>query len=46
VTNIGPEMKGKFMPNNSRTYVLTGSASGIGRATKELLASQGHRVIG
>jgi NAD(P)-dependent dehydrogenase (short-subunit alcohol dehydrogenase family) len=34
------------MPNNSRTYALTGSASGIGRATKELLESQGHRVIG
>jgi NAD(P)-dependent dehydrogenase (short-subunit alcohol dehydrogenase family) len=34
------------MTNNSRTYVLSGSASGIGRATKELLESQGHRVIG
>lgn len=34
------------MHNNSRTYVLSGSASGIGRATKELLVSQGHRVIG
>lgn len=34
------------MTNTSRTYVLTGSASGIGRATKELLESQGHRVIG
>jgi NAD(P)-dependent dehydrogenase (short-subunit alcohol dehydrogenase family) len=29
-----------------RTYVVTGSASGIGRATKELLIEQGHRVIG
>jgi NAD(P)-dependent dehydrogenase (short-subunit alcohol dehydrogenase family) len=28
-----------------RTYVVTGSASGIGRATSELLASEGHRVI-
>ena len=34
------------MANNSRTHVLTGSASGIGRATKELLESRGHRVIG
>lgn len=30
----------------SRTCVVTGSASGIGRATAELLASEGHRVIG
>ena len=30
----------------SRTYVVTGSASGIGRATSELLAERGHRVIG
>jgi NAD(P)-dependent dehydrogenase (short-subunit alcohol dehydrogenase family) len=29
----------------ARTYVVTGSASGIGRATCELLASEGHRVI-
>ena len=29
----------------ARTYVVTGSASGIGRATSELLASEGHRVI-
>ncbi|MFJ9031006.1 SDR family oxidoreductase [Streptomyces sp. NPDC102274] len=29
-----------------RTYVVTGSASGIGLATKQLLESQGHRVIG
>ena len=34
------------MHNNSRIYVLSGSASGIGRATKELLVSQGHSVIG
>jgi NAD(P)-dependent dehydrogenase (short-subunit alcohol dehydrogenase family) len=34
------------MSNKPRTYVMTGSASGIGRATKELLLSQGHRVIG
>src|ERR1700732_2524389 len=34
------------MPNNAVIYVLSGSASGIGRATKELLVSQGHRVIG
>lgn len=29
----------------ARTYVVTGSASGIGRATCALLRSQGHRVI-
>jgi NAD(P)-dependent dehydrogenase (short-subunit alcohol dehydrogenase family) len=40
------DLKGDIMHNNSRIYVLSGSASGIGRATKELLVSQGHRVIG
>ena len=30
----------------ARTYVVTGSASGIGRATADLLRSQGHTVIG
>jgi NAD(P)-dependent dehydrogenase (short-subunit alcohol dehydrogenase family) len=29
----------------SRTYVVTGSASGIGRATCELLERRGHRVL-
>lgn len=29
-----------------RTYVVTGSASGIGRATREMLIERGHRVIG
>jgi NAD(P)-dependent dehydrogenase (short-subunit alcohol dehydrogenase family) len=29
-----------------RVYVVTGSASGIGLATRKLLESQGHRVIG
>lgn len=29
-----------------RTYVVTGSASGIGKATRELLLEQGHAVIG
>lgn len=29
-----------------KTYVVTGSASGIGAATTELLRSQGHRVVG
>jgi NAD(P)-dependent dehydrogenase (short-subunit alcohol dehydrogenase family) len=29
----------------ARTYVVTGSASGIGRATCERLAADGHRVI-
>jgi NAD(P)-dependent dehydrogenase (short-subunit alcohol dehydrogenase family) len=30
----------------SRVSVVTGAASGIGRATKELLESRGQRVIG
>lgn len=30
----------------TRTYLVTGSASGIGRATVEKLRSDGHRVIG
>jgi NAD(P)-dependent dehydrogenase (short-subunit alcohol dehydrogenase family) len=30
----------------SRTYVVTGSASGIGKATQELLLERGNRVIG
>ncbi len=30
----------------SRTYVITGSASGIGLATADLLRERGHRVIG
>jgi NAD(P)-dependent dehydrogenase (short-subunit alcohol dehydrogenase family) len=29
----------------TRTYVVTGAASGIGRATSELLSNQGHRVL-
>lgn len=30
----------------SRTYVITGAASGIGQATSRLLVERGHRVIG
>lgn len=30
----------------TRTYVVTGAASGIGAATAELLRAQGHTVIG
>ncbi|TDN91613.1 SDR family oxidoreductase [Microbacterium sp. BK668] len=30
----------------TRTYVVTGAASGIGQATRELLIERGHRVIG
>jgi NAD(P)-dependent dehydrogenase (short-subunit alcohol dehydrogenase family) len=30
----------------TRTYVITGSASGIGAATRAILESEGHRVIG
>jgi NAD(P)-dependent dehydrogenase (short-subunit alcohol dehydrogenase family) len=30
---------------DQRTYVVTGSASGIGRATCELLSGAGHRVL-
>jgi NAD(P)-dependent dehydrogenase (short-subunit alcohol dehydrogenase family) len=32
--------------DNRRTYVVTGSASGIGAATREQLCSEGHRVVG
>ena len=30
----------------ARTYVVTGSASGIGQATRDRLEAQGHRVVG
>jgi NAD(P)-dependent dehydrogenase (short-subunit alcohol dehydrogenase family) len=34
------------MSTIQRTYVITGSASGIGAAARQLLQSRGHRVIG
>jgi NAD(P)-dependent dehydrogenase (short-subunit alcohol dehydrogenase family) len=34
------------MSTTQRTYVITGSASGIGAATQELLQARGHHVIG
>src|SRR5665811_2072573 len=36
----------KEVSTMSRTYVVTGSASGIGKKTAELLSSQGAKVIG
>jgi len=32
-------------PNDPRTYVITGAASGIGAATAALLAADGHNII-
>ncbi len=40
-----PAPRGKAL-SMSRTYVVTGSASGIGRATLELLVERGEKVIG
>ena len=34
------------MPDVTKTYVVTGSASGIGAATAQALQDQGHTVIG
>ncbi|MDW3682147.1 SDR family oxidoreductase [Cupriavidus sp. CV2] len=34
------------MPSARRTYVITGAASGIGLATRNLLESEGQQVIG
>jgi NAD(P)-dependent dehydrogenase (short-subunit alcohol dehydrogenase family) len=41
-----PGILSKGHPHMSRTYVVTGSASGIGKATRELLLERGERVIG
>lgn len=39
-------MPGTYHPGMTRTYVITGSAGGIGRALTTRLESAGHRVIG
>jgi NAD(P)-dependent dehydrogenase (short-subunit alcohol dehydrogenase family) len=41
-----PETKSMSQETRMRVNVVTGSASGIGQATKELLESRGERVIG
>jgi NAD(P)-dependent dehydrogenase (short-subunit alcohol dehydrogenase family) len=38
--------RGELMSTSRRRYVVTGSASGIGLATREQLEATGHRVIG
>jgi NAD(P)-dependent dehydrogenase (short-subunit alcohol dehydrogenase family) len=46
-TQIGSEPGGAVGPSRAtRTHVVTGSSSGIGKATRELLRSRGDRVIG
>lgn len=38
-------MEGHYSPAMTRTYVVTGAASGIGAATTALLREQGNRVV-
>lgn len=42
ISDPAPNLEGE---NISRTIVVTGAASGIGRATAEILEAQGNRVI-
>ncbi|MFJ6567614.1 SDR family oxidoreductase [Streptomyces sp. NPDC091292] len=46
MTNMEAHSANGTRPAAPRLYVITGSASGIGLATRQLLESQGHRVIG